>query len=193
MQAGDTVLIQAGASGLGMAAIQLAKARGAKVVTSVSTEAKVEAARAIGADVIVRRGVDDLGQALDANPVDIALDCVGGQGLGDHIEKLARGGRWILIATLGGDCAEIPLRPILKRGLHLVGSTLRSRSDEIKAKILRSLEAEVWPDIEAGTVKPVIYRTLPMMEADDAHAILTRNENIGKVVLTVDQPPSSTV
>jgi NADPH2:quinone reductase len=118
MKAGDTVFIQAGASGLGMAAIQLAKALGAKVVTTVGSEAKAEAVRALRADVVVIRGVDDLGEALDRNPPDIAMDCVGGEGLGKNIEKMTIGGRWILISTLGGERAEIPLRPILKRGLR---------------------------------------------------------------------------
>ncbi len=187
MKAGDTVFIQAGASGLGMAAIQLAKALGAKVVTTVGSEAKAEAVRALRADVVVIRGVDDLGEALDRNPPDIAMDCVGGEGLGKNIEKMTIGGRWILISTLGGERAEIPLRPILKRGLRLIGSTLRSRSDEMKAGILRGLTEELWPKFESGEIKPNIYKILPMEKAEEAHAILAKNENSGKVVLTLEQ------
>lgn len=185
MKAGDAVLIHAGASGLGIAAIQLAKSLGARVITTVSSEDKAEAVRRLGADIVVNRKSDDLGAVMDSNPVDIALDCVGGQTLGDNIEKLAIGGRWILIATLGGEHAEIALRPILKRGLRLVGSTLRSRTSEMKGHILRELEAKVWPEISAGKIRPVIYRTLPIAEAEAAHAILERSENIGKVVLNV--------
>jgi NADPH2:quinone reductase len=185
MKAGDTVLIHAGASGLGIAAIQLAKSFGAKVITTVSSEVKAETVRRLGADIVVNRKTDDLGTVMDANPVDIVLDCVGGQTLGDNIEKLAVGGRWILIATLGGEHAKIALRPILKRGLKLAGSTLRSRTSEMKGHILRKLEAKVWPEISAGKIRPVIYRTLPIAEAKAAHAILERSENIGKVILNI--------
>lgn len=185
MKAGDTVFIPAGASGLGIAAIQLAKAFGAKVITTVSSGEKAQAVKKLGADIIVNRKTDDLGRVLDENPVDIVMDCVGGAGLGKNIEKLAIGGRWILIATLGGESAEIALRPILKRGLKLIGSTLRSRTEEMKGRILSELEKHVWPKIESGSIRPVIYRTFPIEKAAEAHAVLEHHENIGKVVLTV--------
>ena len=181
----QTVFIQAGASGLGIAAIQTAKVLGAKVVTTVSSEQKAEAVRALGADVVVNRKTDDLGKALDENPVNVVLDCVGGRGLGNNLEKLAPGGRWILIATLGGEHAEIALRPILKRGLRLIGSTLRSRTTEMKGQILAGLEERIWPAIETGLIRPVIYKRFPIREAEQAHAVLERGENIGKVVLTI--------
>ena len=183
MKSGDTVLIHAGASGLGIAAVQLAKSSDAKVITTVSTEAKAEVVRQLGADIVVNRKTEDLGKVLDDNPPDIVLDCVGGQGLGDNIEKLAVGGRWILIATLGGEHAKIALRPILKRGIKLIGSTLRSRTSELKGQILHQLEKKLWPEIAKGKVRPVIYNTLPFSKVADAHAILERSENIGKVVL----------
>jgi NADPH2:quinone reductase len=185
LKAGETVLIHAGASGLGIAAIQTAKALGAKVITTVSSDEKARAVRQYGADIVVNRKTDDPGKVLDENPADIVLDCVGGADLGRHIEKMAIGGRWILIATLGGEHADIPLRPMLKRGLRLIGSTLRSRTPEMKAQILRALEEKLWPKIESGLIRPFVYRTLPMAKAEEAHAILQRNENIGKVVLQV--------
>lgn len=185
LKAGETVLIHAGASGLGIAAIQTAKAFGAKVITTVSSDEKARAVRQYGANIVVNRKTDDLGKVLDENPPDIVLDCVGGADLGRHIEKMAVGGRWILVATLGGEHADIPLRPILKRGLRLVGSTLRSRTPEMKAQILRALEEKLWPKIESGLILPFVYRTLPIAKAEEAHAILQRNENIGKVVLQV--------
>lgn len=185
MKSGDTVFIQAGASGLGIAAIQLAKAFGAKVIATVGSDKKAEAVRRLGADIVVNRKTDNLGRILEENPVDIVLDCVGGTGLGKHLEKLAPGGRWILIATLGGESAEIALRPILKRGLRLIGSTLRSRSEDMKGRILAELEKKVWPEIESGAIRPLIHRTFPIENAADAHAVLERHENIGKVVLTV--------
>lgn len=185
MCAGETVLVQAGASGLGIAAIQLAKAFGAKVITTVGSPEKADAVRRLGADFVVERRRDDLGAVLDAHPADIALDCVGGESLAHCIEKLAPGGRWILIATLGGEFAEISLRPILKRGIRLIGSTLRSRPPEMKARILRELGENVWPKLASGEIRPVIHAVLPIGRAEEAHAILERNENTGKVVLEI--------
>ena len=185
LQAGETVFIQAGASGLGIASIQTAKALGASVITTVGSPEKAEAVRALGADLAVNRKTEDLGKILDTHPVDVALDCVGGSGLGEHLEKMAVGGRWILLSTLGGERTELALRPILKRGLRLIGSTLRSRSTEMKGRILRGLENRIWPEIERGKIRPVICRVFPIREAEQAHALLERGENIGKVVLTV--------
>ena len=177
--------LQAGASGLGLASIQTAKALGASVITTVGSPEKAEAVRALGADLAVNRKTEDLGKILDTHPVDVALDCVGGSGLGEHLEKMAVGGRWILLSTLGGERTELALRPILKRGLRLIGSTLRSRSTEMKGRILRGLENRIWPEIERGKIRPVICRVFPIREAEQAHALLERGENIGKVVLTV--------
>lgn len=185
LKAGETILVQAGASGLGIAAIQTAKTFGAKVMTTVGSEEKAETVRSLGADIVVNRKTEDLGKVLDEHPADVVLDCVGGTGLGTHIEKLAAGGRWILIATLGGEHAEIALRPILKRGLRLIGSTLRSRTTEMKGRILAELQKKIWPEIEAGRIRPVIYRTFPVREAEEAHGVLERGENTGKVVLKI--------
>ncbi len=185
LQPGETVLIQAGASGLGLAAIQIAKALGSKVMTTVSSPAKAEAVRQVGADYIVNRHTDDLGLAMTEHPVDVVLDCVGGPTLGKNLAKLSRGGRWVLIATLGGDQCEIPLRTVLTSGLRLIGSTLRSRSNELKGRIMRELTSNIWPRLEDKRIQPVIYRVLPISQAEEAHNILERNENIGKVVLTL--------
>ncbi len=186
MKAGDTVFIQAGASGLGLAAIQLAKFAGAKVITTVGSGEKAEFVRGLGADVVINHRTDDLEAALDANPPDIALDCVGGAALGRCINRMARYGRWIVIATLGGEKTEIDLDLFFKRGLRLIGSTLRSRTPEMKGSILAALEKEYWPAFSSGRLRSVVCRTVPMREADEAHRILERRENIGKVVLTLD-------
>ncbi len=182
---GETVLIHAGASGLGTAAIQTAKILGARVITTVGSPEKAAAVRRLGADIVVNRHHDDLGKVLDANPVDVVLDCVGGDALGRHIEKLAPGGRWVLIATLGGEHAEIALRPILKRGLRLIGSTLRSRTPAMKARILAEMRERIWPALESGRIRPVIHEVLPVTDAEKAHAILAAGRNIGKVVLQI--------
>ncbi len=187
MKAEDTVLIQAGASGLGMAAVQLAKALGGKVMTTVSTDAKAEFVRSLGADIVINRTVDDLAAAMNEHLVDVALDCVGGPELGQCIDKMAIGGRWIVIATLGGAMSEINMNTFFRRGIKLIGSTLRSRSSEMKAEILAHLERTLWQSFSSGAIKPVVYKTLPITQADEAHAILQRRENIGKVVLTVNR------
>ena len=185
LKAGETAFITAGASGLGVAAVQMAKNLGAKVITTVGSAAKAQLVRSLGADVVINRKTDDPGRAFAENPVDVVLDCVGGAGLGAHIEKLAPGGRWILIATLGGEHAEIALRPILKRGLRLIGSTLRSRPPAVKGRIMAKLEEAVWPGLAAGRLRPVVCATFPVREAGRAHAMLERGVNIGKVVLTL--------
>lgn len=187
LRAGDTVLIQAGASGVGTAAIQLVKALGGTVMTTVSTEEKAQFVRALGADYVINRTTDDLIEAMEEHPVDIALDCIAGPDLGRCLEQMAVGGRWIVIATLGGATTQLDANRLFRRGLRLIGSTLRSRTPEMKAEVLRGLEETLWPAFAARTVRPVICATLPITEAEAAHAILQRRENLGKVVLTVPQ------
>ncbi len=185
MKAGDVVFIQAGASGVGLAAIQLAKQTGCKVITTVGSPEKAAFVKTIGADIVVNRKTEDLGAVLEANPIDIALDCAGGSALGEYISKMAFRGRWVLIATLAGNRAELPLDTLYKKRIRIIGSTLRSRTDAEKAAVLQALEKDCWPKIAAGKIKNVIYRVLPIAEATAAHAILERNENTGKVILNV--------
>jgi NADPH2:quinone reductase len=185
MKAGDTVLIQAGASGLGMAAVQLVKALGGLVMTTVSTEKKAGFVRELGADYVINRSTEDLSAAMEEHPVDIALDCVCGPEMGRYVEKMAIGGRWIVIATLGGPMTELNMNLFFRRGLRLIGSTLRSRSSEMKGEILAGLERVLWEAFSSRKIRPVIYASLPITQAEEAHAILERRENLGKVVLTV--------
>jgi NADPH2:quinone reductase len=185
MKAGDTVFVQAGASGLGMAAIQLAKALGAKVVTTVGSEGKADFVREIGADVVINRRRDDIAAVLAQHPVDVAMDCVAGPDLGRCVATMARGGRWIVIATLGGARTEIDMSDFFRRGVKLIGSTLRSRTDAMKAQILAGLEDRLWNSFASGDIKVLIHKTLPITQAEAAHAILQRQENLGKVVLTL--------
>ncbi|MFW6155347.1 MAG: NAD(P)H-quinone oxidoreductase [Planctomycetota bacterium] len=191
---GQTALIHAGASGVGIAAIQLAKLLGARVVTTVGSDEKAAAVRALGADVVANRHTDDLGAVLDrcvdeGRPVDVALDCVAGADLGEHLTRLAAGGRWIVIATLAGETATVNLRSLLNRGARLIGSKLRTRTPDVKAGILRALTHAVWPQIERARIRPVVHTVLPIGQAEAAHAILERCENIGKVVLAVRGRP----
>ncbi len=183
---GETVLIQTGASGLGIASIQLLKTLfGSKIITTVGSEEKADFVRSLGADIVVNRHTDDLGKVLDEHPVDVALDCVAGADLGKNLVKMNPWGRWIIIASLAGKFSEIDLNTLFRKRLRLIGSTLRSRTDEVKAEILSALQRELYPHFEAGTIRPVIYRTLPLTQADDALEILVKNQNTGKIVLTV--------
>ncbi|NLW50218.1 MAG: NAD(P)H-quinone oxidoreductase [Candidatus Brocadiaceae bacterium] len=185
IKAGETVFIQAGASGLGMAAIQLSKVVGAKVVTTVGSEEKARFVRDLGADVAINRRKEAIPAVLKQHPVDVALDCVAGKDLGPCLETMARGGRWIIIATLGGSTSELNVTDFFRRGVRLIGSTLRSRTSEMKAEILAGMETLLWPAFASGRVKVLIHKTLPITQAEEAHAILQRQENLGKVVLTV--------
>ena len=185
LKAGETLLMQAGASGLGIVVIQMAKLFGAKVMTTVSTDEKAAFVKKLGADIVINRKKQNLIDFMDDNPVNVSIDCVGGANLGPCFAKMARGGRWVLIATLGGTTTQVPLRAVLGKGIRLIGSTLRSRTNEMKAKILGELEAEIWPAIETGKIRPVIHAVVPMQNADDAHKILYANANTGKVILTL--------
>ncbi len=185
MQAGDTVFIQAGASGLGMAAIQMVKYVGGTVITTVGSEEKAAFVRGLGADVVVNHRTQDVAAALRDHPANIALDCVGGEGMGKCLATMAPGGRWIMIATLGGAKTEIDLNTFFRHGLRLIGSTLRSRPLTEKARILAALEERFWPALASGAIRPIIHATLPITQAGEAHAILERRENLGKVVLTI--------
>lgn len=185
MKAGDTVFIQAGASGLGMAAIQLAKIVGAKVLTTVGSDEKVAFAKSLGADVVINHRKEDVAAVLADHPIDVAMDCVAGPELGKYLATMARGGRWVVIATLGGAMAEINVNDFFRRGVKLIGSTLRSRSSEVKGQLLAGIEKTLWQSFTSGKTKVLIHKTLPITQAAEAHAILQNRENLGKVVLVV--------
>jgi NADPH2:quinone reductase len=185
LKKGETLFVQAGASGLGIAAIQLGKLFGAKVVTTVGSPDKAEAVKKLGADVVINRKTEAVDEVLQLHPVDVALDCAGGALLGKCLSSVNPGGRWILVSTLGGETTELPLRVLLKKHIHLMGSTLRSRSDAEKSDILKQLSEVVWPEVSAGKIRPVIHAVFPLEEAAEAHKVLAEQKNTGKVVLTL--------
>ena len=187
LRAGETLFMQAGASGLGLAVIQLAKQLGAKVVTTVGSDAKADAVRAAGADVVINRRREDVAEVLKRHRPDVAVDCVGGPRLESCLEAMNRGGRWIIIATLGGPEVNVSLRTFMQLHVSLIGSTLRSRTNEQKGEILRRLESRVWPLIAAGKLRPSIHGVFPLEEAEAAHKVLREQANIGKVVLTLPE------
>lgn len=188
--AGQTIYVAAGASGLASVAIPMAKAFGAKVVTSVLNADIAKSIEHLGADIVVDTSVtklEDVFAELDAKgePVNVAMDCLCGDTLGKCLQYMGEGGYWVVISTLAGVETNVWLRPLLTRGLHLVGSMLRKRSVQEKADLLSELVENVWPKLESGEIKPTVYKVLPMSQALEAHGILERGENVGKVVLTL--------
>ena len=188
---GNTLLMNAGASGLASVIIPMAKAFGIRVITTVLSDELKESIKHLNADVVVNTTkeniVDVLEQELEkGHGVDVAIDCLGGEIMGKCIHYLNHGARWIMIAALAGQKTEIDLKNIYVRNVRIIGSTLRSRTPEMKAFILSELVKNVFPKIEMGEVKPTIYKTLPITEAEAAHEILYKGENVGKVVLTVE-------
>ena len=134
-----------------MAAIQLVKALGGTVMTTVSTPEKVGFVRGLGADIVINRTTDDLCAAMKQHPVDIALDCIPGPKLGACLEKMANGGRWVVIATLGGEKTELDANLFFRKSFRLIGSTLRSRTPQMKAEILAGVQRTLWGAFSAGT------------------------------------------
>ena len=187
---GNTLLMNAGASGLASVIIPMAKAFGARVITTVLSDEIAESIKHLNADIVVNTSKADISEVLkkelaDGKGVDVAIDCLGGEIMGKCIHYLTHGARWIMIAALAGQKTEIDLKNIYVRNVRIIGSTLRSRTPEVKAQILANLVKDVFPKVSQGLIKPTIYKVLPITEAEEAHNILYRGENIGKVVLKV--------
>ena len=190
IKAGNTLLMNAGASGLASVIIPMAKAFGVRVITTVLTEEIANSIKHLNADRVVVTTKEDISLVLkeefeNGHGVDVAIDCLGGEIMGKCIHYLTHGARWIMIAALAGQKAEIDLKNIYVRNVRIIGSTLRSRTPEVKAQILASLVRDVFPKIETGEVKPTIHAVLPITEAEAAHDILYKGQNVGKVVLTI--------
>lgn len=189
LQPGECVLIHGGTSGIGSAAIQLAKAHGAHVFATARGPAKVAACTRLGADRAIDYAAEDfvavIAKETGGRGVDVVIDIVGGDYFARNIDCLAVEGRHVSVSTLQGYKCEINLRTVMTRRLTLTGSTLRPRPVADKATIAAGLRETVWPWIEAGKVAPVIHATFPLREARAAHALMEEGSHIGKVVLTV--------
>lgn len=190
IQPGNTLLMNAGASGLASVIIPMAKAFGIRVITTVLTDEIAASIKHLNADRVVVTTKEDISLVLKeeleaGHSVDVAIDCLGGEIMGKCIHYLTHGARWIMIAALAGQFTTIDLKNIYVRNVRIVGSTLRSRTPQVKAQILAELVQNVWPKVATGEVKPTIYKVLPIQEAEAAHDILYKGQNVGKVVLTV--------
>src|SRR5690606_30251691 len=187
LQAGETLLVQGGTSGIGVTAIQMAKAMGAVVIATAGSDEKCAACLALGADHAVNYRTQDFAAAVadvtGGCGVDVILDVVGGGDVAREIDGLAEDGRLVIIAVQGGVKAEFNAGLVLRRRLTITGSTLRPRPVAFKAAIARSLRDRVWPLLEAGTIKPVIHQVFEPAQAADAHALMESNRHIGKLML----------
>ncbi len=189
LKAGETVLIHGGSGGIGSAAIMVAHATGARVLTTARTEEKCAACRDIGAERAINYTDEDfvavVEEATDGRGVDLILDIVGGDYTVRNLAALATEGRLVQVAVQGGAKPEIPLFVIMQKRITLTGSTLRARSVADKGAIADALRENVWPLFEAGKIKPLVHATFPLAEAAGAHALMESSEHIGKIVLTV--------
>jgi NADPH2:quinone reductase len=188
-KAGDIVLIHGGTSGIGTTAIQLAKVWGARVFATAGSEAKARACEALGAVRGIDYKTEDFVEVIRAETkgygVDITLDMVAGSYVQRNLEIAAVEGRVVTISLLGGSRAEINVGMILVKRLTLTGSTLRSRTVAQKAAVAQAVRQNVWPLIESGKVRPVIFKTFPLADASEAHRLMESSNHIGKIVLTV--------
>ena len=188
LKSGETFLVHGGTSGIGTIAIQLAKALGARVITTAGSAEKCDACRKLGADVAVNYKTEDFVAATKAatgdKGADVILDMVGGSYIARNYEAAAVEGRIVQIAFQGGPKAEVNFMRMMLKRLHHTGSTLRSRSVADKGAIRAAVEANALPLIVAGKVKPVIYKTFPLDQAAAAHALMESSAHIGKIVLT---------
>jgi putative PIG3 family NAD(P)H quinone oxidoreductase len=187
LKSGETVLIHGGSSGIGTTAIQLAAARGAKVFATAGSDEKCRACERLGAARAINYRQDDFVELIQGltggRGVDLILDMVGGEYVSRNLSALALDGRLVQIGLMGGDAAPIDFRRILSKRLTVTGSTLRPRSVAEKGQIATALRQEVWPLLEQGRVKPIVYRTFPLKEAAAAHRLMESSEHIGKIVL----------
>lgn len=185
----ETFLLQAGASGVGVSAIQMAKAMGHRVFATALTDEECEKCEALGADHCINSTTANFAEyvmeATDGKGVDVILDMLGGSVFDKEIDCLAQNGRLVLIAYIAGRCGTADLSQILHRQLTVTGSTLRPKSNEFKAEIARNLEKHIWPLLASGKIKPVIYKVFPLEQAMDAHLLMQSNTHFGKIVLQV--------
>ncbi|MET3779515.1 putative PIG3 family NAD(P)H quinone oxidoreductase [Brevundimonas sp. 1080] len=186
LKAGETLLIHGATSGIGVTAIQMAKAAGARVIATSREADKAAAAKALGADISLDAKSDNLeAQIREAGGADVVLDMVGRDYAALNLNSLNAGGRWVVIASLTGPRVEMDLQRIMLKRLTLTGSTLRSRPADEKARLTAAVEATAWPWVASGKVKPPVQAVFALEQAADAHAELEAGGHIGKIVLSV--------
>jgi NADPH:quinone reductase len=189
LRPGESFMVQGGTSGIGVTAIQMAKAMGAgKVIATAGSDEKVQACLALGADHAIHYKTQDFAEEAkkltDGKGVDVILDMVAGSYVDREVKCVAEDGRIVIIAVQGGTKSEFNAGLVLRRRITITGSTLRPRPIAFKAAIAQALRKNVWPLVESGKIKPVIHSTFPAAEAAKAHALMESNQHVGKIVLT---------
>lgn len=186
---GDALLVHGGGSGIGTAAIQMAKSVDAGVVATAGSEEKCERCRQLGADVAVNYREEDFAEAARSTTggrgVDVVLDSIGGPYLEANLKSLAMDGRLVVIGLMGGAKAELPMGLLLSRRLHVIGSTLRARSALEKAGLVSSLMVRFRDQLASGEIRPIVDRVLPLEQAAEAHRVMKASEHFGKILLRV--------
>jgi NADPH2:quinone reductase len=188
LRAGETLLVQGGSSGIGVTAIQLAKALGSQVIVTAGSDEKCAACLAIGADHAINYRTQDFSaetkRLTGGKGADVVLDMVAGDYLGRELACMAEDGRIAIIAVQGGVSSQIDVGLVLRKRLTITGSTLRPRSVAYKTALAHELRAKAWPLIESGRVKPVIHQVFAAAKAAEAHALMESSAHVGKIVLT---------
>jgi len=188
LKAGETLLVHGATSGIGVTAIQMARAAGARVIATARGAAKAARARELGADIAIDATAEDFGERVKAEGgADVVLDMVGGDYFGRELDALRTGGRIVFIASLGGAEVALPIFRLMQKRAVVTGSTLRPRAPDEKARLATAVESTVWPWIIDGRFRPVIDRTFPLERAGEAHAALEAGDHVGKIVLTCGQ------
>lgn len=192
---GETLLVHGGGSGVGTAAIQLAKSKGLSVITTAGTPEKLERSLALGASFAINYNTDDFAarvlEITKGAGVDVILDWIGAPYFRKHIELLKRKGRLVIIGLMGGHQADIPLAAVLTKRLSIMGSLLRTQSKEEKAALTRAFTEQVLPLLASGTVQPIVSRVYGIDQVEAAHQFMKDNRHFGKIVLTWQDPPAS--
>jgi NADPH2:quinone reductase len=186
---GETLLVQGGTSGIGVSAIQMAAATGNRVLATAGSDEKVAACLRLGAERAFNYRTQDFEKevrtATGGKGVNVILDMVGGDYVPRELKCLADDGRLVFIAYLRGPKTELDIDAVMRRRLTITGSTLRPRTTEFKAYLAKNLRTKIWPLIEAGRIKPQVYKTFPFAQAAEAHKLMESSQHIGKIVLTV--------
>jgi len=189
LKPGESFLVQGGSSGIGVTAIQMVSAMGNRVFATAGSDEKCAACVRLGAEKAFNYRTADwaaeLKEATGGKGVNVILDMVGGDYVPKELKILANDGRLVMIAFLRGSKTEIDLNEVMRKRLQITGSTLRPRDVEFKGQVATSLRERIWPLVEAGKIKPVVYKTFPLAEASEAHRLMETSQHIGKIVLTV--------
>lgn len=189
LRAGESLLVHGGSGGIGVTAIQMAKAMGVTVYTTAGSEEKCRACQELGADAAINYRQQDFVERIKEltqdRGVDVVLDMVGGDYINRNLKCLAVEGRLVTIAFSAGHKAEISIAPLMVKRLTWTGSTLRPQSDAAKSSIAAALHKQIWPLIENGSIRPVVYKTFPLSEAEQAHRLMESSAHIGKILLVM--------